>query len=523
MSSRQRDQDDDQIDFGFPLEDDLMVSLQTRTELQIPDELVDEINSAQWPVASLSGGEGVSDLHGLLKADQGFRIPNAVGERALVGILNIYRTQDPSYKRQVFNFPLRHLVETYVYPDRQFRASSKEMQIVLEALRSIAHTRLITDAWHDHQSRRRVQMDASLIDYVRVVYEGDNNTPQTIEVAWGLQMWRSLQGRYTKGLNRDLFISIRRPIDLRLFRWVDSQLSRKREQKVKSIRAFGMFRLGMKNKKLNKPGRTASSYVARQLEASIQRLNDLGFGVRLIIDRSPADFRLTFQRLDHGPHQVENMDEVRDLLLFFAAEVHKAESSRTRFQQSDRDLAQAWLEQYGVEASQWMAVKSAEWFVRAQKEKGKQGVNAKPRQFRALAPYEDAAKGAWDSLQAERAGQNLLPLQSDEQQQAMVPRYEDYFEIIVRRAQEREPGVDQDLITSVRTGLEKDAAWRSAGEHMRQKWLHGALKEARQLAYSIMSREVYEEKTLVELDQELMARHGLTSEKLSEAIMSHSG
>ncbi len=473
--------------------------LTTRERPQIPAVMMDEINTAQYAMANLERSS-ISELNGLLKADTGL-IPSGVGERAFVGLLNIYRAQDPTYSSQIFRFPIRHLVEDYVYPDRDYRASGKEIAIVVEQLDRIANTRLIAKTWRNHRSGRSERINAALIDYVKIVYEGDNNTPQTVEVAWGIHLWRSLQAKYTKKLDRHVYMSVRKPLDLRLYRWADSQLSCKPEQKVKSIQGFAKVRLGLKaGTTIGGGGRTASSYIAKLLEASVERLNGLGCPFRLIIDREPADFSLTFQRLENGPNQiVDAPDEAGDLLRHFAKVVHGTTTTRRRFPGPDRVLADAWIKAYGLEASLWMTAKAAR-LLRAET-----GVKAKA--FRALEIYTDAARGAWEAWQVEQAGQQRLPLAETAKP---PPSWNAYVSALFKREQDpqREKAITKEAEADLKAQI--GSAWRTMGTATRRKMIESAAKTRMIEALGLLSEDAYEALDPTALEAELQKRHRVT-------------
>ena len=513
MPRRNGDEDSFVEDLLLPLvERESAASEPGRRELPT---FIDCMNGAENPTnlivnqnKSISRLDLTPDGRRYLQAEEGYVLPTALAERALVALRSIHRAQDPTFENQVFRFPIRRLVEDYMYPERYdgVRAAGNIIKAVLEQLRRVAHTRVCTDGWYDRKKGCRVDMDASIIDYIEVVYAGDNNTPQQVEVAWGKKAWESLRARYIRPLNAKIYVAIDGGFDLRLFRWLDRQLAMKPRQKVNSIQTFARSKLSVHGKTIARGGRTASTYVAKKIKTSIGRLNGFGFPVRVEIDDSRPDFRLTFVRLESGPNEVVEVDDAGDLLRSFGEVVHGTKSSRRRvFPDADRILAESWLDQYGIEASGWMAAYAARRF--------KADVGKKPRTFRALAQYEDAASGAWERWNVERAGQKRLPIM--EGSQDPLPTWDAYCSAVLERSSN--PELDRAMSAEVMSALSKEIGsfWRGMGDATRAKMVESAVKDRKVEQLDLLSEEEYSKFTDASaLEAELKRRHGVTLDDL---------
>ena len=148
---------------------------------------------------------------------------------------------------------------------------------------------------------KQTKMNAAIIDYIQVVHEGGRNSARVVEVRWGAKLFKSVQARYTKSLDVRTILRIERPMDLRFYRWLDRQLARKARETVASCQNFARFKLLMRGQKIERGGRTASSYIVRKLSESLERLDDIGFSVRMTVDQSRPDYRLVFEKIN-GQH-----------------------------------------------------------------------------------------------------------------------------------------------------------------------------------------------------------------------------
>src|SRR5262249_24260512 len=160
----------------------------------------------------------------------------------------------------------------------------------------VANSRIHTDRWWDNSRKQRQKANIAIIDGVMVLDEGSNNRPRVLRVSWGLEFFQSLVCRYTKPLDAKLVQQLENPLDLQLYRLLDRKLKDKPQQRYASIVDFARYKLGMQGHRLDRGGRTASSYVARKLAAAIGRLDSRRFRVRMKIDPSVVPFTVTFER-----------------------------------------------------------------------------------------------------------------------------------------------------------------------------------------------------------------------------------
>lgn len=493
---------------------------------QLPT-LLDELNTTRFPIglaihhnASVQNHSLKSDGSRLLEAFDGRSLPTAHATRVFVGLLNLYRDADTSYASQSFEFRPRRLVEDYIYPNRGHRASAKEIGSVVEQIDRIAHTRIHTDAWHARSGRgkgMRVTVNASLIDEYQIIHGSKGRNPTIVKITWGKRLWESLRGRFTKPLDAEIYYSISGHIALSLYRFIDAQLRTKRMQRVRSIQQFAR-ELGMRSTRLDRGGRTASTYAAKSISNAVSQLQELGYAVKVEIDRKSKDFSLTFIRDEPATEVVRETKSAIDLLHCFEEAAHGVTNHRRRsFGSEDVSLAQAWVTEYddmNAEALDWLVSKAVALYAAK--------TNEKPNYFRALARVQSAARAAWEKYQSELEGQKTLPFSVNEDAaSAPLPSYDDYVLFMTRRAQETEPETDQRLVEAVQADLEKESGWSTAGEHMRSKWLDGALKEARIQAYALMNRFDYEGWSKEnDLDSELINRHNISLAQLRAQLAS---
>ncbi len=290
-------------------------------------------------------------------------VPTALAERVVLGLMWL-TMQENGFKSATVRFPLRVLIEHYMYPDRfgRNRASGVFLRRVEEELNRVADTRIRSDRWYDKQLGRQTRMNAAIIDYVQVVEEGGRNCARTVEVRWGAQIFKSICDRYTKALDVRTILKIDRPLDLRFYRWLDRQLGTKSREVVHSCQNFARYKLLMRGQKVDRGGRTASSYVVGKLKEALERLDHIGFSVRMTVDEAVADYRLVFERIA-GPHnEAVALDQAALLVLQFQRLAHGLPESakKRRIAELDRDEAGRWLNDYGFAQAQWMIRRAVE-------------------------------------------------------------------------------------------------------------------------------------------------------------------
>src|SRR5262249_20888774 len=148
--------------------------------------------------------------------------------------------------------------------------------------------------------------------------------------------------------------------DLQLYRLLDRQLADKPRQRYTSIVDFARYKLGMRGKRIDGGGRTASSYVAQKLREALDRLTSERFTVLMRIDRDFVPFAVTFERIvnprPNEPHRVEDEDLAGELVREFLQYAHGVShgQKKTRVAERDRATAKDWLETYGLEKAKWM-------------------------------------------------------------------------------------------------------------------------------------------------------------------------
>ena len=331
-------------------------------------------------------------------------LPTALAERVVLGLLWLTQQQN-GFKTHVVRFPLRILVEQYMYPGRfsKNRASGAFMKRVEEEINRVADTRIHSNRWYDKKLQRTTQMNAAIIDYIQVIHEGGRNSARVVELRWGDQLFNSVKAKYTKALDVRTLLKIQRPLDLRFYRWLDRQLATKRVQNVESCQNFAKYKLLMRGQKIDRGGRTASSYIVGKLRESLEKLNDIGFGVRMTVKQDQADFRLVFEKLEGSDNESVSIDETAEIVREFQRQAHDlpANAKPRKISESDRNEAARWLEDYEKELSIWLVKRC----VRLHK-RSRQGEQTLFR-FKALSFYEAKALADWEREQDKKKKKDI--------------------------------------------------------------------------------------------------------------------
>ena len=278
-------------------------------------------------------------------------LPTALAERVILSLL--WLTQKTNqFKEPTVRFSLRRLIHEYMYPDRadNNRAGGAFYKRVEDELHRIAATRIITSRWYDRELKKLTQMDASIIDYIQVIEEGGRNKARVMEVRWGAKLFKSIQDRYTKTIDVRTILQIDRPMDLRFYRWLDRQLALKSSQQVR-CQQFAKYKLLMRGQKIDRGGRTASSYIVRKLTEALERLDSVGFSVRMTVDEATPDYLLTFARTTAKHNEAFQVDDAAELVREFQHLAHglPKDAARRRIAAPDRNEAARWLEDYDLD------------------------------------------------------------------------------------------------------------------------------------------------------------------------------
>ena len=435
-------------------------------------------------------------------------LPTALAEQVVLGLLWMHRERD-GFKHRKIRFRLRDLVTKYIHPERYatVRPPGPLLKTVREQLHRVAATRLYTEKWYDKRLGRHTPMDAAIIDYIQVIQEGGKNRPEIIEVGWGEKFFDSIRAKYTKDLDPMVYLQIDKPLDRRLFRWLDRQLHQKVSQEVSSIQTFARSKLGMTGTVLERGGRSASSYVSSRLSKAITRLTGVGFPVRMEVDTSVDDYRLTFYRLDDGrENEVAEVDDAGDLLRHFTCVMHGGTGERKRraFRAADRAEAGRWVEAYGLEASMWMVEEAK----RVQGRLKREPVLA----FTGLGLYEQSVVGAWERRSAKEKGQVELKLPP------AAPSWEAYMAALL--AGQADADTDEKLRSELEAELSKERGWKMMGSEVRAKWVASELPARRATHYQLIERDAYQALSAdpPALEDELQRRHGIGLGELEAMI-----
>lgn len=300
----------------------------------------------------------------------GTSLPTSLAQRVILGLLWLTKEQN-NFTSPVVEFKLRLLVQRFMYPNRDYRANARTLQAVYDELYRIKLTNLVHDRWYSRKSDSHIKVTASIFDQL-IENQPKLGLSGLFQIRWGSFVYDSVVAQYTKPLNIRTWLSINKPLDQTLYRWLDRQLERKEVQTVTSCLQFARFKLLMDSRRLAQGGRTGSSYAVKHISDALQRLNGLGLSVQMTIDRSTADFRLTFQRISGSTNQVvevstppktspaSNVDAVaatersgietlvyRFRILFQGAPFE----ARLAISRGDREAAKAILSRLGLEKS----------------------------------------------------------------------------------------------------------------------------------------------------------------------------
>jgi len=486
----------------------------TDNDLPLGEIAFDEMNIVELPFALLTrntdgiyeiplASDGKSTLACLRSSKHG--LPNSLAPRVLLGLMWLW-SRECAPQTQTFRLRVRELVQRYMYPSRfrKYAPGGELLRAVERQINCIANSRIHTDRWWDQTLKRKKEANDAIISDVSVLEKGGRNRSRILEITWGKEFWESLKHRYTKPIDARIVQSLDSPLDLQLYRLLDRQLAAKPSQHYANIISFAKFKLGMQGKTLEAGGRTASSYVAQKLTASLKRLSRQQFTVRMTIDRSADVFSVSFERIDAAqpdrPHEVKDEDLPGELIREFLFHAHKVprDKTRRRVAKQDRLKAKEWVEAYGLDKAKWMVARA----VRLQKERGSEPILL----FRGLELYESAAEGAFEQHQAEKAGQLRLAFE-----QKLDGLWKIYLRWLVQKfdaqaSPEQLAELEQEALGQARSS---SPAGRSVPLTLLQHLARASLSELkRKRMNGLPEQEFRAHRSVHDLRDALVARHG---------------
>lgn len=471
-----------------PHEPPEQVGTSLAAQMELLEEIAfDEMNIIELPIALLARDTTNQRAHALslsgnekLVADEAVDgLPSALGERVVIALMWFARQRN-NFDDPTIIFALRELVTHYVFPGRfsgTYTPGQKVLRAVEEQIRRVAHTRLVSDRWFDRKLNRQVRIDASIIDYLKVVDEGGPKRPRILEIRWGSLFYQSVRNSYTKPIDLATYQRIEAPLDRRLYRWLDRQLSCKTEQTVKSCQAFARFKLAMSGAVVEGGGRAASSYIVKALRESLERLASVGFVVTMAVDASQPDHALTFtRRLLKGHVEVLIADLPLELVHYFEQVAHGIPADRPvrEISPNDRTNAERWIDTYGYEQARWMVDRA----VAIQKEVGGERI----LRFAGLKLYESAAAGDYEKYQEAREAQLSLQFRAE-----LAKLYQRYREALGdKRASDEEEAVFE---TSAQDALAANPFAANLSPATRDMMLRGEKRALRLKHFRVLSEK----------------------------------
>lgn len=283
----------------------------TKQQLLFPlpeDEVFDEMNLVEIPFAlpqmkaSRRTRADLTPDGSCYLATSSESLPTALAQRVVLALLWLTKEQNGFTSPEV-EFTLRRLTQSFMYPNRAYRANQTTLTSVRNEIYRVMATRLHHDRWYNRELGRHTKVAAAIFDNVQeTVPSAGLSSP--FRLRWGHFVYESVRASYTKPLDLRTWLQITNPIDQTLYRWLDRQLATKDVQVVRSCQNFARYKLLLHAQRLAAGGRTASSYVVGKLEESLERLNGVGVPVRLTIDERTPDFTLQFERISGETNEV---------------------------------------------------------------------------------------------------------------------------------------------------------------------------------------------------------------------------
>lgn len=340
----------------------------------------------------------------------------------VMGLLALHWSTD-NFESSEITFEPRRLAEDFMQgKGRNGRASWKDIKLIKRDLYRLAHSRIFYHRWWNKELKDYTIMDTSIIDFVEVIEQGSENEACRIRIGWGKQIFNSIKAGYVGTYHLPALIRLRGYLDKALFFFLSKHLYRRNDTfVVHSCQNFARFKLGMRGNRVERGGRTSSSYVAEKLQKSLERVNKAIaetldkspnsrriFAVRMTIDKSKDDYSLHFEKILGVTSEVKVIDQAQELVDCFVETFFSKEEDTYRQKIKDKAKASEWLEAYGFEKAVWMVKRCRS--IHKARPKAREGVFS----FGGLVFYEkDAArdyeqKKKSKAKEAEKSRENFL-------------------------------------------------------------------------------------------------------------------
>ncbi len=365
--------------------------------------------------------------------DEAGGLPTALGEHVLLALLSLTWDQN-RFESDRVEFDLPELVR-YMYPDREYKPNQTTLWAIEEQIWRIVSSQWMTDRWYDAETRKKRTL------HVVIIQSASSDGVQRLRgrarrlwIQWGEHFFQSIRAKYTKELKTRAYLSLTSPLERRFYRWLDRQLTTKREQ---AIHAQVLApKLAMTAIVIKEGGRRASAYIVRQLADALKNYRGESFRKALAeydaedfhvvmnVDKSTNDYVLRFSRIDGaGKNEVIEKDDAGELVREFYRTAHGRQFSddtqRVKLSEADRKEAAKWLQEYSLE--QALAI------VRGCVELHKAGPKAHEtiHIFRGMDFYRQKSASNWEARERERRGQLRLKV-SEEKKQDLEAEWQAY-------------------------------------------------------------------------------------------------
>lgn len=469
-------------------EDSIRSQIQQTSEVCPVETGLMELNLPELAFCLLSeSNEGIdkipltTDGRSYVTHDGKYGLPTATARPMIMGLLALHWSTN-RFEDSELTFEPRRLVEDFIQGKcRNGRASWEDVQRIERDLYRVAHSRIFYHRWWNKELEKYTTMDTSIIDFVEVIEHGSENEACKIRIGWGKQIFNNIKAGFVGTYHLPALVRLRGYIDKALFFFLSKHLYYKNDSfVVHSCQNFARFKLGMRGKRVERGGRTSSSYIVDKLQKSLERVNeavettlenDPGqkrlFAVRMTVDKSKDDYSIYFKRLPGVLNEVKVVDQTKELISHFADTFF---GDRNDYQQKpkDRECALRWIDSYGVEKALWMIKRCK--IIHKRTPRALKGVLS----FKGLVFYEKDASSEYDSRKrADMKREKQLRLKElDEKWKTFL---KSQIENYTRRMSSSELNELYE-VSKNRARIIEEHAWRFGNENMQR----GAVERSRE-------------------------------------------
>jgi len=393
----------------------------------------DEMNLAECPFTLLRDGRGtrkgelpktIETKDWVITGCDAFGLPSPNSEEVYLALLALTKRQ--GFQSQRVHFSMYEVVSLLRWPD-----NGQSYHRVRMALRQLKGVNIYTRYFWDQGEGEHRERGFSVIDVYDIPSEGKGKRGRKARpdgqlempfdwFKWNEVLFKSFQDGFIKQLDLDTYLSLRRPMAKRIFRFVDKKLYRRQRFSIGAVELCRDY--------LGVTGKAARRYPSKAYEKLLPSLDELeGHKIfHIEVERTKPDWLLTFERwpkpavLPEPPKQEGYVSGHARAMVerFYRQLTGQSDDYEVRgITEQEMLLADQLLKEIGPERLEFLidyAVAKGQ----------KPGTRFRVERFAGIRNYQAVALAVFDKLEQRRQGRERERVKAERKEQAQAARFE---------------------------------------------------------------------------------------------------